>query len=898
MKKPLSLCFLVVSIACHAAVTGQLWYSVELGNTDDLVLGHINSDGSNPTYPLRGGSISRIDMAVDPAANLYWVIDPTTGSSFGTPSPDPTALSLIEYRLSDNTQLATLKIGDSADQDLVESMAIDPINHVLYVAEWGADQAHSGIEKVGYNPTTGAMTGGFSSPTFLVNNANYSGLDLALYMSIDLPNHKLYFVDNDNGYSISPYSPDNGVYVVDTATANPVPVRLTSINNVTGGFPPGPGVGEGGGTAATDDPNGLIASVAVNSANGLVYFTTAQFSEGGSSTSQDALWWVSTTGGAGQVATKVTLPSGVVLNYPGENCGLSFDSVGRQLFISDLDQLTAANSRILTCQLSADGKSITSVKTNGMVTLTGNSSPNQDAGPLGSTFLSLPIAAVAASANFTEGSPATLSPGMTVTSATDGYLQGATVAITSGLLTGDTLSAASIGSISVNYNSATGILTLANYDTLANYQAVLRSVAFNTTNKNPDNYGADTTRGLSWILNDGLPNIPAGAQNSSSSVINVTAVDNAPTNQVPGPQSVSQNVNLSIAGVSVKDLDADPASQNLTMTLAVSNGTVTILTSVSGGVTSGQVSGNGSATVTLTAPQTAINTTLAAGNSLVYKSAPTFSGSDTLTITTSDNGHTGTGGPLQDRDTVAIAVQGPAVFTSANSVTFTNHVAGTFQVAASGFPAPTLSEANTDTLPGNVTFNAGTGILGGTPSTAAGGVFTLNFKAHNGVGTDAAQVFTLTVLSPPAITCPADVLTNAAAGVCLAPSISFAANAAGYPAPSVIYTLNSATITSPFQFQVGASFVTTTAASSSGTNTCGFTVTVAPGPEPTLNIAKTATNAVVSWPTNYSCYRLQYVTNLSALNWSNYPGPFATNGANIVVSNNASVSNRFFRLTD
>lgn len=887
----------ICALTAKGAVTGQLWYGVGLGQTADNVTGHINSDGSSPTMPLRGGGFLRIDVAVDPAAGFYWVIDPTTGSTFGTPSSDPTALNLIEYRISDNAQVATLKIGDSADQDEVNSMAIDPINHILYVAEWGVDQAHSGISKVSYNPTTGAMTGGFGSATFLVNNANFSGLDLVRYMSLDLANHKLYFVDNDNGYSLAPYSPNNGVYVVDTATVNPVPTRLSSIDNVVGGFPPGPGVGQGGGTAATDDPNGLIAAVAVNSANQLVYFTTQQFGEFGTNTIQNALWWINTTG-ANQVATKVSFPAGVVLNFPGEGCGVSFDPVARQLYISDMNQVAGAKSRILTCQLSVDGKSITSVQTNSMVTLTGNASPDLNSVPLGTTFLSLPIPAIATSASFTEGTPATLSSSMIVNSPTDGYLKGATVSIASGFTAGDVLSATAAGSISVSYNSGTGLLTLANYDTVANYQQVLRSVKFNIPGSNPDNYGsAGTSRTLTWILNDGLPNIPAGSVNTTNSALTIIAVNNPPTNHVPGTQTTAQNVNLSITGLSVTDVDANPASQNLTTTLAVTNGTLTVLTSVSGGVTSGQVTGNGTATVVMTAPQNAINATLAAANGLVYKSSASISGNDILTVTTSDNGHTGTGGALQDQDTVAITVQSPAAFTSANSTNFIVGTLGTFHLSASGSPAPTLTETNTDILPSGVLFNSGTANLSGTPAAGTGGTYTLHFFAHNGVGSDATQVFTLTVLSAPSVSCPGNILTNAAEGVCT-PPISFAATATGFPTPVVSYKWNGGIITSPFVFPVGTNTVTSTATNSVGTNTCNFTVTVLAGPAPQLQIVSSGTNTLISWPTNYPCYTLQFVANLPANNWSNYVGAIGTNAGNCVVTNNPAIPTRFFRLSN
>ena len=44
-----------------------------------------------------------------------------------------------------------------------------------------------------------------------------------------------------------------------------------------------------------------------------------------------------------------------------------------------------------------------------------------------------------------------------------------------------------------------------------------------------------------------------------------------------------------------------------------------------------------------------------------------------------------------------------------------------------------------------MTFNATTGVLSGTPAAGTGGTYTLTFTAHNGVGSDATQSFTLTV---------------------------------------------------------------------------------------------------------------------------------------------------------
>lgn len=85
--------------------------------------------------------------------------------------------------------------------------------------------------------------------------------------------------------------------------------------------------------------------------------------------------------------------------------------------------------------------------------------------------------------------------------------------------------------------------------------------------------------------------------------------------------------------------------------------------------------------------------------------------------------------------------QAPAI-TSANNTTFTEGVASSFSVTATGAPTPSITESGT--LPGGVTFNAGT--LSGTPT--ASGTFHVTFTASNGVSPNAVQNFTLTVNPP------------------------------------------------------------------------------------------------------------------------------------------------------
>jgi hypothetical protein len=100
--------------------------------------------------------------------------------------------------------------------------------------------------------------------------------------------------------------------------------------------------------------------------------------------------------------------------------------------------------------------------------------------------------------------------------------------------------------------------------------------------------------------------------------------------------------------------------------------------------------------------------------------------------------------------TISYLIQAPTI-TSADSATFTTGHAGSFQVTATGSPAPTYSLlAN----PPWLSIDPGTGLLTGTPPAGAGGTYPFGVLARNGVSPDAAQTFTLTVREAPAITSP------------------------------------------------------------------------------------------------------------------------------------------------
>ena len=169
-----------------------------------------------------------------------------------------------------------------------------------------------------------------------------------------------------------------------------------------------------------------------------------------------------------------------------------------------------------------------------------------------------------------------------------------------------------------------------------------------------------------------------------------------------------------------------------------------------------------------------------------------------------------------------------------------------------------------------------------------------------GAGSTIANGWSISLLGPPSVTCPSNITTNNAAGQCQSAPVAFAATANGAPAATITYRIGTTPITSPFTFPLGVTTVSVLASNVYGTAACSFTVTVQATTTPQLAIVRSTTNAVVSWPSSFNCFTLQYTPQLfpsSATNvWTTHPGPFATNGGRIYVTNSASVSNRFFRL--
>ena len=103
--------------------------------------------------------------------------------------------------------------------------------------------------------------------------------------------------------------------------------------------------------------------------------------------------------------------------------------------------------------------------------------------------------------------------------------------------------------------------------------------------------------------------------------------------------------------------DPSGGTGNNTVSLYVTHGTLSLSTIVAGGLTSSQITGNGTSSVSILAPLTAINSTLADTNGLKYTPTLNYTGSDTLSIAIDTTGNNGPGGPTTASASIALTTR-------------------------------------------------------------------------------------------------------------------------------------------------------------------------------------------------------------------------------------------------
>ena len=247
---------------------------------------------------------------------------------------------------------------------------------------------------------------------------------------------------------------------------------------------------------------------------------------------------------------------------------------------------------------------------------------------------------------YTENGTTVLDAGIIATDAENTTLASATVDMTTAYVNGqDLLVFVPQNGITATWTSATGVLALSGVSSVANYQTALRSITYNNNSDSPNT----ATRTVTFVVNDGTVN-----SNTASRTITLTAVNDAPVNSVPGNQTTAKNINRVFSsgnGNLISISDVDVAAGTMAIQLVATNGTVSLSSTV--GLTFIVGDGTADASMTFTGPIATVNSRLAG---LSFIPTPNFVGAASLQIITNDLGGTGSGGALNDNETIAIAV--------------------------------------------------------------------------------------------------------------------------------------------------------------------------------------------------------------------------------------------------
>jgi Tol biopolymer transport system component len=243
---------------------------------------------------------------------------------------------------------------------------------------------------------------------------------------------------------------------------------------------------------------------------------------------------------------------------------------------------------------------------------------------------------------YTEGQGSSaIDSSMVVTDPGSAPLTGATVQLTGYVPGEDVLSFTPQSGITGSFDTSAGVLTLSGNASAASYQAALQSVTYADSSQNP----SVAPRVAVVTVSDSISS-SIGAMRS----IQVTSLNNAPAISAPVSATTGENTADVFSGaglVSVADVDSGGASEIVTLT--ATHGTITL------GSTAGlsAVSGNSSASVTLTGTIAALNSAL---SGMSFVPATGYFGAASITIGINDQGNTGTGGALAAASTVPITV--------------------------------------------------------------------------------------------------------------------------------------------------------------------------------------------------------------------------------------------------
>ncbi|PWC19071.1 hypothetical protein DDT52_12275, partial [Brenneria roseae subsp. roseae] len=217
------------------------------------------------------------------------------------------------------------------------------------------------------------------------------------------------------------------------------------------------------------------------------------------------------------------------------------------------------------------------------------------------------------------------------------------------------LAAASGSGVTVT-GSGTGQLTLVGSIADVNAFIAASNVTFTTASHATGNVTLTVTidDGGNTGLDPGNSGTDSSEAATSTLTLTVTAVNDAPVNNVPGAQNVAQDGILvfnSANGNLISVSDVDIGSNSMSITLAATHGVLT-LSSVTG-LTFFVGSGTGNATMSFSGSLSDINSAL---NGMYYTPASGYNGSAEIVITSNDQGASGSGGAQTDTNVISVTV--------------------------------------------------------------------------------------------------------------------------------------------------------------------------------------------------------------------------------------------------
>jgi len=308
---------------------------------------------------------------------------------------------------------------------------------------------------------------------------------------------------------------------------------------------------------------------------------------------------------------------------------------------------------------------------------------------------------------------------------------------------------ASVGTTGVVIASGNGTPNLELTGTIAQLNDLFAGNSGGTLTFLLDDDTPPATVMLSMIADDGI------YSGNDSATINITAVNDSPVNTVPSAQTTNEDTALVFSSANGNQLsiaDADVSSNNLEITLSVTNGALTLAGITGLSFTTGD--GTADSSLIFTGSLTDINNALA---TLTFNPTANYNGVAVLSITASDQGFNGTGGTQTDTDTVNITINAtndaPTVANLIPDQNATEDSAFNFQFAANTFTDIDTGDTLTysaqlnggGALPAWLSFNSATRTFSGTPTNSDLGTIMIDVSADDGNGGTITDTFNITV---------------------------------------------------------------------------------------------------------------------------------------------------------